>query len=111
MECVSEIDSSYDILFVLNRESGPIPSFSKQLDYIPFISVVTGVARIIFGILEMVLGILLLPLEVLRGLFTGVNHEFTLIQGAVDILRGYVAAHPFIGNIALYLFDHSSWFN
>ncbi len=108
MGCVSEIDSGYPELFVLNREPGSIPSFSKQLDYIPFLSIITGVARIVFGLLELVLGVLLLPLEALKNLFTGVNHEFTLISGAVDILRGYVAAHPFVGNIALYLFDRAS---
>lgn len=86
------------------------PSFAEQLDYIPFISSVTGAVRVVFGILEVVFGLLLLPFELIGAMFSTKKKRFVLIQGGIDILRGYVAAHPFVGNIALYLFDHLNLF-
>jgi len=87
------------------------PSFFQQLDYIPLVSTVTGVARVIFGVLEAVLGILTIPFELIRDAYEGKNHQYLLISGCANVGRGFVAGWPIVGNIALYLYDHSNLFN
>ncbi len=92
-----------DINGIIPREVNP--SFFEKLDYIPLISTITGIVRIAFGIFEVAIGFCLFPWEIIRSTYTGRQCEFTLIQGGLNILRGYVATRPFVGNIGLYLFD------
>lgn len=115
MSSVSELDATsserLDKMFDSNMLRKPPQSYLCQLDYVPLVSTITGAVRIVFGLLETVFGIFVLPLDLVRNIFVGVNHQFTLTDGLANIFRGYVAAHPIAGNVALYLYDTSRLFN
>ena len=112
MECVSsDYDYSNDFQSMERLGSNHYPSLFQQLDYVPLVSTITGIARIVFGLFEVVLGILAAPFELIRDAYTGRNHQYTLIRGVTNIGRGFVAAWPLVGNIALYLYDHANVFN
>ncbi len=111
MEINSEFDDYCDD-FGPNAWSshGSQSSFLNQLDYIPLVSTITGIARIAFGFIQAVIGLLVIPIEVLVGVCSQKNRQFTLVNGLAHVVRGAVATYPIFGNIALYLYDRSRLF-
>src|SRR5690348_11876662 len=81
------------------------PSVFKQMDYIPIISIISGVVRGIFGAMEMMVGIFSWPIELLYDVADGSNHQLILIQGLANFFRGSVAVVPIFGNVYLYVYD------
>lgn len=77
------------------------------LDYIPLVSTISGVARVAFGALEVALGAVVLPAQVILRI-CNVKHRFLLNIGVSNIVRGTVGATPITGNIALYIYDHTT---
>ena len=99
---MSAITDSMDVTSI---ERGP--STLEYMDYIPFVSMVSGVARAVFGIFQAAYGIVSYHWEK-NARVLGNKSPFTFVEGIANIVRGIVAAHkPFVGNIALYLYDHS----
>ncbi len=80
-------------------------SVFKQMDYIPFVSIISGVARAIFGAMEVIVGIFSWPIELFVNVADGSNHQLIIIQGLANFFRGCVAATPFAGNVYLYVYD------
>lgn len=78
----------------------------EVLDYIPLVSTVSGVARAVFGVVETALGAVIFPIE-LVGRVCRYKQPFTFVYGVSNIVRGSIAAEPVVGNIILYLYDHS----
>lgn len=89
-----------------NQASDPIDSTLAVLDYIPLVSNISGVARVIFGTAETIVGFVAFPVQLGRRVF-GYKESFILNHGVANIVRGVVAQGPVISNIALYLYDHS----
>lgn len=83
------------------------PTTLEFLDEIPIVSTVTGAVRQIFGAAEVLLGIPAFPIQLI-GRAYGIKHSFLIVQGLANIVRGHVAMYPITGNIAIYLYDHSS---
>jgi len=77
------------------------------LEYIPLVSTIVGLARAIFGLAETLIGLLTLPFELAS---RSIEHKKPLmvIDGLANIARGLIAAKPIIGNVILYVYDHSS---
>ena len=81
-------------------------SVVNVLDYIPIISNISGVVRSIFGTIEAVVGIPTFPIELFVRA-TGARNTFLFVDGIANIIRGSVASTPLLGNVTLYLYDHS----
>jgi hypothetical protein len=86
----------------------------EVLDYIPLVSIVSGVARVFFGMLQT-------AAAAIQGTVSFVDfcfHPFRgssiddgnslYLHGKANIARGSIAILPIVGNISLYLYDHSS---
>ncbi len=105
MDIVLDVDD-YDAWSRASFESSTV-TFIKQLEYIPLVSTIVGIVRIAFGIIETLFGLLALPLQLIHDAFQGKSHEFILIDGLANIVRGVVALKPIIGNIILYIYDRA----
>ncbi|HNA62565.1 MAG TPA: hypothetical protein PKW79_05780 [Rhabdochlamydiaceae bacterium] len=97
------IMTDYDV----DRYEKQGPTFFQQLDWIPAVSTVTGVVRVIFGLMEMAIGILTLIPELVYTLVSGKEHIYLIARGGLDVLRGLVANVWILGNVALYMHDTS----
>jgi hypothetical protein len=86
----------------------------KNLDYIPIISIVSGIARTAFGTLQQVAGLAQDTVSLVHFCFhpsadSSIDNNTSLhLRGKANIIRGSIAICPIVGNITLYLFDHSS---
>lgn len=80
----------------------------KVLDYIPIVSTISGIVRIIFGGLETVLGLCLLTVQLIQRYYSQKRTPFLFVDGFANIIRGSIAAQPVVGNIVSYLYDYSS---
>ena len=88
----------------------------EVLDYIPLVSLVSGVARTIFGAMQLVVAAVQSTVDLVDFLFhpyderSGKNDgSYMYNQGRANMARGSVAMVPILGNIALYLYDHSRY--
>jgi hypothetical protein len=87
----------------------------KTLDYIPGVSIVSGVARMCFGLTQTVYAIGPSTVDLVNFFTTGIENngkssgKYIWNQGNTNILRGSIAIWPGIGNITLYIFDQSSY--
>lgn len=102
---MSAIGTSDDIDDTFDSGFSPV----QFLDYIPLVSVISGVARAVFGIFETLFGIIALPFQ-LGARAIGRKHPFICIEGVANIIRGVIAIKPIIGNVILYIYDHSKVF-
>ncbi len=91
----------------MNPTQPNIPSWN-YFDYVPLISNVSGTVRIGVGTIEAVVGVVTGPTIELVGRLCGRSKPFLFIDGIANVIRGSVAEAPVIGNIALYIYDHSS---
>lgn len=86
----------------------------EVLDYIPLVSIVSGVARSFFGLLQ-------IGAAAIQGTVSFVDFCFhpsrgssiddgnsLYLHGKANIMRGSIAMLPILGNLSLYLYDHSS---
>lgn len=88
---------------------------AEILDYIPMVSTASGVARAGFGMLQIVAAFALNTASLVdfclhpsRG--SSIDDGTSLrLQGKANIRRGSIAMWPILGNITLYLYDHSSY--
>ncbi len=103
MEAISEFDS-FDA-WKTAEFSQPSTSLIKQLEYIPIVSSIVGIARVAFGLLQTLFGIVALPFQLCRDAYKGKSHPFILLNGLSNIVRGVIAFKPIIGNIILYVYD------
>lgn len=78
----------------------------EVLDYIPIVSTISGIARAVFGVIQAAVGVVAFPVQ-LCGRVTNVRSPFILNKGIANVVRGVIAGKPFVGNIILYLYDHS----
>ena len=92
MEAISEFDS-FDA-WKTAEFSQPSTSLIKQLEYIPIVSSIVGIARVAFGLLQTLFGILALPFQLCRDAYKGKSHPFILLNGLSNIC-----------NIILYVYD------
>ena len=83
-----------------------VESSFAVVDYIPIVSIVSGVARGFFGSIQTAVGVLLFPVELISRV-SGHNHSFIAVHGIANVIRGAIACKPLVGNIVLYLYDHS----
>ncbi|HSX13067.1 MAG TPA: hypothetical protein VLE96_01420 [Chlamydiales bacterium] len=83
-----------------------ISSHFAVLDYIPFVSIVSGVARNFFGAIQTTVGVILLPVELISRM-SGKHQSLIAVQGIANMIRGTIACKPIGGNIVLFLYDHS----
>ncbi len=91
----------------MNQTQPTIP-FWNYFDYIPAVSNVSGSVRGLVGVAEAIVGIVTGPTIELAGRMAGRSKPFLFIDGIANIIRASVAETPVIGNIALYIYDHSS---
>lgn len=89
----------------------------KILDYIPGVSTGSGVARICFGALQTLaaavqstVSLVDLCLHPIAGTKIS-DGTYVDNQGRSNMARGTVAAIPILGNITLYIYDHSRFAN
>ncbi len=75
-------------------------------DYVPLMSNVSGSIRGLFGVVESVVGVVTLPFELL-GRIAFDPRPFVLVDGVANVVRGSIAETPILGNVVLYLYDHS----
>lgn len=87
----------------------PEPNSFEILDWIPIVSIVSGVARAVFGFLQAVVGVFAFPFQLI-GRTSHVKKPFILIQGFANMVRGSIAVKPIVGNVILYIYDHTSIF-
>ena len=80
-------------------------SFTQKLDWIPVISSIWAIFRLVIGSFELVLGSFTWPVEIIWNLRISQDHHLLFIEGILNIGRAFVAAIPFIGNWALILYD------
>lgn len=78
----------------------------EVLDYIPLVSTVSGIARVMFGAIEATVGVVVFPIQ-LGGRVLNYRSSFVFNQGVANIIRGVIACTPIGGNIVLYFYDHS----
>ena len=87
----------------------------KTLDYIPLVSIVSGVARWVFGATQIVGGTIQSTIDLVHVLRTGKldgdDGSYMYNQGKSNMVRGSVAIWPIVGNIALYVYDNSRFAN
>lgn len=105
MDIVLDVDD-YDSWSRASFESSTV-TFIKQLEYIPLVSTIVGIVRIVFGVLETIFGLFALPFQLARDAYKGKSHQFILIDGLANVVRGVVALKPIIGNIILYIYDRA----
>jgi hypothetical protein len=87
-------------------DSPSIP-FWNYFDYVPVVSNFSGTVRGVFGTVEAVVGVVTLPFEVFGRTISSQSRPFILVDGIANVVRGTIAETPILGNIALYLYDHS----
>lgn len=84
------------------------------LDYIPMVSIVSGVARTGFGALQIYAAAAQSTVSLVDFCFhpsrgSSIDDGTSwYLQGKANMLRGSIAIWPVLGNITLYLYDHSS---
>ena len=107
---ISAIDSTNSMSSGSNNLS---TSRLEVLDYIPLVSTVSGIARSIFGFLQMGAGTIQSTVDLVAFCvhpyenFDKDDGSYMFNQGKSNMVRGSVAMFPILGNIFLYLYDHS----
>ncbi len=98
-----------------DRLDNNLCSFGLEfLDYIPMVSIASGVARLAFGMLQTVAA----PIKDVVSFVDFYSHPSggssidngtsLYVRGRANMIRGSTAMWPILGNITLYLYDHSS---
>jgi len=86
----------------------------KTLDYIPLVSAVSGITRSIFGALQMGVGTIQSTVDLVNFCVHRCEKDegsYIFNQGKSNMVRGSVAICPILGNIILYVYDHSRFAN
>lgn len=107
---ISAIDSTDSV----SSGSDILNTFRLEvLDYIPLVSTVSGIARSIFGALQLGVGTIQSTVDLVDFCVHPCEKldkddgSYMLNQGKSNMVRGSVAMFPILGNIVLYLYDHS----
>lgn len=90
----------------MSAVGAPSIPFWNYFDYIPVASNISGGVRGLFGTVEVIVGVVTLSFEMI-GRMAGRSRPLVVVDGVANIVRASVAECPVVGNIALYLYDHS----
>ena len=100
-----------------SRSFNPRDFNLKTLDYIPVVSIASGIARFGFGGMQLVasavqstVALVDLCLHPTEGSSKN-DGTYMYNQGMSNMARGSVAIYPILGNITLYVYDHSRFAN
>lgn len=77
----------------------PIDRALNYPGYVPGLSSVTGVFRMVLGVIEMVVG------AIFAALFCQSDEVGRIINGALNVFRGAVETVPILGNVILITYD------
>jgi hypothetical protein len=94
-------------------ESDPFFSLTgyrvEVLDYIPVVSIVSGVARSIFGFLQMGYSFGKEMVSIFTDPLGKHTNDILILygHGKANVIRGGFVMTPIFGNILIYLYDHS----
>ncbi len=95
-------------------DSNPYAFRVEVLDYIPIVSIASGVARVGLGALQVTASVAqdvasFIDFCCHPSQGSSIENGTSLfLHGKANMIRGSIAIWPILGNITLYLYDHSS---